>query len=48
MADKNWMFIGAAYVITWTVLLVFLARVTRGVKRAREEYAAQTKPESAT
>ena len=33
--NDNWMFVGAAFVLTWAVLLGYLAHVHRTVRRAR-------------
>jgi CcmD family protein len=39
MAENNWMFITAAYSITWIVILGYLLRVHSALRRARAEYA---------
>jgi hypothetical protein len=38
MQDQNLAFIGAAYAITWGVLLGYLIRVHRALARARAEF----------
>jgi CcmD family protein len=50
MADQNWMFITAAYAVTWLVIVGYLVRVHRALARARADYTRTTgkRPESAT
>ncbi|HET9012199.1 MAG TPA: hypothetical protein VFN38_10325 [Gemmatimonadaceae bacterium] len=31
----NWLFVGAAFVLTWAVLLGYLAHLRRAMRRAR-------------
>jgi CcmD family protein len=38
MQDRNLAFVGAAYAITWCVLLGYLIRVHRALGRARAEF----------
>lgn len=48
MQDRNLAFIGAAYAITWCVLLGYLIRVHRALGRARAEFeSASTQMERA-
>lgn len=35
MADRNWQFIAAAYIVTWVVILGYTSRVQRALRRAR-------------
>ena len=43
MQDQNLAFVGAAYAITWGVLLGYLIRVHRAVGRARAEFESASK-----
>jgi hypothetical protein len=42
MADQNWAFITAAYVVTWAVIVGYLVRVHRALARARADYQRVT------
>jgi hypothetical protein len=43
MQDPNLAFIGAAYAITWGVLLGYLIRVHRALGRARADFESASK-----
>lgn len=43
MQDQNLAFIGAAYAITWGVLLGYLIRVHRALAQARSEFESASK-----
>jgi hypothetical protein len=43
MQDQNLAFIGAAYAITWGVLLGYLIRVHRALGQARAEFESASK-----
>lgn len=48
MQDQNLAFIGAAYAITWGVILGYLIRVHRALGQARAEFeSASTQTERA-
>jgi CcmD family protein len=40
MPSRNWMFVVAAYTVTWIVLLGYAVRVHRALVRARAEHDA--------
>ncbi|HTR78222.1 MAG TPA: CcmD family protein [Gemmatimonadaceae bacterium] len=35
---SNWMFVGAAFTVTWVVVLGYLLHLHRVMRRAREEF----------
>ena len=39
-AENNWMFVGAAFAVTWIVLIGYAIRVHRALSRARKEHDA--------
>jgi hypothetical protein len=43
MQDQNLTFVGAAYIITWGVLLGYLVKVHRALGKARAEYDSASK-----
>lgn len=43
MQDQNLAFVGAAYAITWGVLLGYLIRVHRALGQARAEFERASK-----
>jgi CcmD family protein len=43
MQDQNLAFVGAAYAITWGVLLGYLIRVHRALAQARAEFERSSK-----
>jgi CcmD family protein len=43
MQDQNLAFVGAAYAITWGVLLGYLIRVHRALAQARAEFERASK-----
>jgi CcmD family protein len=43
MTDQNWAFIGAAYAITWGVIVGYLIRVHRALAQARAEFESASK-----
>ena len=40
---NNWMFVAAAFALTWGVVLGYLLHLERTMRRARERLAAATK-----
>jgi len=40
MTGSNWMFVIAAYSVTWVVILGYFARLYRGVRREQSAYDA--------
>jgi CcmD family protein len=43
MANNNWLFVGAAYAVTWTGLIGYLVHLIKTTKRARAMLDAATK-----
>ncbi len=39
MNDQNWLYVGAAYVLTWGAILGYVIRVHRALGQARAEFA---------
>jgi hypothetical protein len=46
LVRDNWLFVGAAFVVTWMVLLGYLLRVHRMLGRARAQLAGASAAES--
>ncbi len=40
MTGRNWMFVIAAYSVTWVVILGYFARLHRGLRRVQSAYDA--------
>ena len=43
MAD-NWMFVGAAFAVTWAAILGYLFHLSRSLRRARALFDSATRP----
>ena len=42
MADQNWMFVSAAFVVTWATILLFWLHAEREFRRARRAWEQAT------